>query len=108
MKQTLEEFREPRLVLACAVVKGKRFEWALEKAVELGAHEILPLVTELGVVDPRPGKQDRWRTIMIAALKQSGRSWLPALIRPVTISQALQRHPEGQVVFGAAPADGFP
>jgi len=73
------EFLEPRLVLACAVVKGRRFEWALEKAVELGAHEILPLVTDLGVIDPRSGKQDRWRSLMIAALKQSRRSWLPLL-----------------------------
>ena len=30
------ESAAPRLHLACAVVKGRRFEWALEKAVELG------------------------------------------------------------------------
>jgi 16S rRNA (uracil1498-N3)-methyltransferase len=100
-----EEIREPRLVLACAVVKGKRFEWVLEKAVELGAHEILPLVTELGVIDPRPGKQDRWRSLMIAALKQSRRSWLPALSEPVSITEALQRHPEGRAYCGATADD---
>lgn len=100
-----EELREPRLVLACAVVKGKRFEWALEKSVELGAHEFLPLETDLGVVDPRPGKQDRWRGIMVAALKQSGRSWLPVLSRPHSLQETFARGTSGRILFGAAPDD---
>ena len=100
-----EEFREPRLVMACAVVKGRRFEWALEKAVELGAHEFLPLETELGVVDPGPGKQGRWRTIMIAALKQSGRSWLPGLSRPMSVREVLGLRPSDPVLFGATSGD---
>lgn len=103
-----EEFREPRLVVACAVVKGRRFEWALEKAVELGAHEFLPLETDLGVVFPRPGKQERWRSLMIAALKQSGRSWLPDLTEPVSVREVLGRRPSDPVLFGAAPGEaGF-
>lgn len=101
-----EEFREPRLVLACAVVKGKRFEWALEKSVELGAHEFLPLETDLGVIDPRPGKQERWRSLMTAALKQSGRSWLPVLSDPVPVKDVLSGCSAGPVYFGAAPEDG--
>ena len=100
-----EEFRQPRLVLACAVVKGRRFEWALEKAVELGAHEVQPLVTDLGVIDPRPGKQERWRSLMIAALKQSRRSWLPVLSEPLTVQQFLQRRPGGRTYFGATADD---
>jgi len=100
-----EEFREPRLVVACAVVKGRRFEWALEKAVELGAHEFLPLETDLGVVDPRPGKQERWRSLMIAALKQSRRSWLPVLTEPMSVREVLGRRPSDPVLFGATPDD---
>jgi 16S rRNA (uracil1498-N3)-methyltransferase len=69
----------PQLVLACAVVKGKRFEWALEKAVEVGAHRIIPLRTEFGVIEPGGGKRQRWLTIMKSAVKQCGRSWLPEL-----------------------------
>ncbi|MEN8005575.1 MAG: RsmE family RNA methyltransferase [Candidatus Krumholzibacteriota bacterium] len=106
LTRDIEEFREPRLVVACAVVKGKRFEWALEKAVELGAHEFLPLETDLGVIDPRPGKQDRWRSIMTAALKQSGRSYLPFLSEPLPVKDVLARCSAGPVYFGAAPADG--
>lgn len=100
-----EEFREPRLTLACAVVKGKRFEWALEKAVELGVHDFLPLETDLGVIDPGPGKRERWRTIMTAALKQSGRSWLPSLEDPRSLADVLSRGSTGPVYFGAAPRD---
>jgi 16S rRNA (uracil1498-N3)-methyltransferase len=100
-----EEGREPRLVIACAVVKGRRFEWALEKAVELGAHEFLPLETDQGVVDPRPGKWERWRSIMTAALKQSGRSWLPVLSESLSVADVLSRRPGTPVFFGAAPED---
>jgi 16S rRNA (uracil1498-N3)-methyltransferase len=96
-----EEFREPRLVIACAVVKGRRFEWALEKAVELGAHEFLPLETDHGVIDPRQGKLERWRSLMTAALKQSGRSWLPILTDPMSVSEVLALRPADPVLFGA-------
>jgi 16S rRNA (uracil1498-N3)-methyltransferase len=100
-----EERLQPRLVLACAVVKGRRFEWALEKAVELGAHEFLPLKTEFGVVDPRPGKQGRWQSLMLAALKQSGRSWLPVLTHPLSVLEVLARNPLEPTLFGATPED---
>ncbi len=100
-----EEIREPQLVIACAVVKGRRFEWALEKAVELGAHEFLPLVTDHGVIDPRQGKQERWRSLMTAALKQSGRSWLPTLADPVSVDEVLALRPDDPVLFGATPDD---
>lgn len=101
-----EEFREPRLAVACAVVKGKRFEWALEKAVELGAHDFIPLETDHGVIDPRQAKRERWRTIMTSALKQSGRSWLPVLSEPLPVMDVLDRCSGGPVYFGASPEDG--
>ena len=98
------EVAPPRLHLVCAVVKGKRFEFAVEKAVELGAHRITPLLTLRGVIDPREGKQDRWRGLLQAALKQSGRCWLPELTGPATLGEALDAA-AGPVYFGAAPGD---
>jgi 16S rRNA (uracil1498-N3)-methyltransferase len=73
----------PRIRLACAVVKGRRFEWALEKAVEAGAHAIVPLVTQRGVVRPRAGKPTRWAALIRAAVKQAERCIMPELA-PVT------------------------
>jgi len=97
------ELQRPRLILACAMVKGKRFEWALEKAVELGAHAIVPLQCDHGVVTPRDGKQTRWLAVMKSALKQCGRSWFPDLAKPVDVAKALADHSTGRCVFGAAP-----
>ncbi len=97
------EVRTPRLVLACAVVKGKRFEWAVEKAVELGVHRIIPLRCDHGVIDPREGKQSRWETLMKSALKQCGRSWLPILEAPQSVPAALTACAGQEILFGAAP-----
>jgi 16S rRNA (uracil1498-N3)-methyltransferase len=100
-----EESRAPQLVLACAVVKGRRFEWMLEKAVELGAHRIHPLLTAQGVIDPRPGKRSRWRSLLVAALKQSRRSWLPHLTAPQTLDQVRREFPDALVFWGATADD---
>ena len=98
------ELEQPQLGLACAVVKGKRFEWALEKAVELGAHRITPLITDHGVIEPGSGRRQRWLTIMKSALKQSGRCWLPLLNEPIPLDEALLRN-GGLALFGAVPGE---
>jgi 16S rRNA (uracil1498-N3)-methyltransferase len=99
-----QELAPPLLNLACAVVKGKRYEFALEKAVELGAHRIVPLRCEHGVVDPRAGKKERWQTLLVAALKQSQRCWLPALTEAAGLGATLGIA-DGPCYFGAAPGD---
>ena len=99
------EARPPRLVLACAVVKGKRFEWALEKAVEVGVHRVIPLATERGTIEPGSGKRDRWNTIMKSALKQSGRSWLPDLEETRSPGSVAAEPESGLVLFGAVPGE---
>ncbi len=105
---TIESVREltvetarPHLIVACGVVKGRRFEWMLEKAVEMGAHRIVPLLTDRGVVTPGGGKQQRWRTILVSAVKQAGRAWLPILEPAVGLADFLNRPPDGPVYFGA-------
>lgn len=98
------ESQRPRLVLACSVVKGKRFELVLEKAVELGVHDIIPVLSEHGVIDPGQGKRDRWLGLLKSALKQSGRSWLPSLSEPVKLDQLLSQDP-GLALFGAVPGE---
>ncbi len=100
-----DEFSAPLLVLAMAVVKVKRFEWALEKAVELGVHRIVPLLTEHGMSDPGGTKLKRWRTIMRSAIKQCGRSFLPKLSEPVLLQDFLGQQPLGLTVFGAIPEE---
>lgn len=95
----------PRLVLACAVVKGRRFEWVLEKAVELGAHRIVPLRTERGVIEAGSGRNKRWRTLLVSALKQSGRTLLPVLADSRGLEEVLDECGSDPVLFGAVPGE---
>lgn len=100
-----QETTPPLLHLACAVVKGRRFETALEKAVELGVHTITPLVCERGVVNPRDGRRDRWRHVLIAALKQCDRCYLPQVEPLADPATLLGRAPQGLACVAAAPAE---
>jgi len=101
------ETRPPLLALAVGIIKGKRFEWALEKACELGVHRIVPVISAHSVVMPRHGKQERWQGILAAALKQCGRSRLPELTGPMPFAEALAaaEYQGGRVLFGRAPAE---
>jgi 16S rRNA (uracil1498-N3)-methyltransferase len=93
------------LWLLASLVKGERWEWLLEKAVELGATRILPLLAEYGVA--RPGdraeaKLDRWRKCLLAAAKQCERGRIPRLDAPLTASSlvgSLPPLPPGEVRF---------
>ena len=100
VQEDLADTRRPHLALACAVVKGRRFAWVLEKSVELGVHEIWPLQTDRTVVAPGPGRQARWRTIVKTALKQSGRAYLPR-VHPVTdLAACLGSLPASWIAYG--------
>ena len=82
------------VTLLAAVVKGK-FEDIVEKATELGAARIVPLLTERTVVQVRPadapGKAEKWRHAAIEAIKQCGSPWLPQIDPPLTPKQFLAR-----------------
>ena len=95
----------PQLALACAVVKGRHFELVLEKAVELGARRLLPLVTERGVIEPGAGRRARWDAILRGALKQSGRCRLPELSEPLPLAEALAACAGDRLYAGGSPAE---
>ena len=73
----------------------------IQKATELGASEIVPVLTERAVVrlkeDRGAGKQDRWEKIALNAAKQCGAAWLPK-IAPV---QTLKDFLAARRAFGA-------
>ena len=74
----------PQLTLAVAVPKGDRFDWLVEKAVELGVARLVPLITSRSVVDPRDSKLDRLRQTVVAACKQSRQDFLMDLAAPLS------------------------
>lgn len=75
--------------IGAAAPKGDRFDWLVEKAVELGVARLVPLTTERSVVDPRGSKLDRLRRAIIEASKQSGRSRLMELSPPAALRSFL-------------------
>lgn len=58
--------------------KTERFEWFLEKATEIGIERIYPVVTSRS--EFKVEKFERWNKILISAMKQSKRKWLPELM----------------------------
>jgi 16S rRNA (uracil1498-N3)-methyltransferase len=79
-----------RTTLLLSVVKFDSFEWAIEKATELGVSEIVPLAaarSEKGLIVAAEKRSERWRKIVLEAAQQSRRVRLPAL-QPVAKPEA--------------------
>jgi len=75
-----------RITLAQAIPKGKNMDLIVQKAVEIGAWEIAPLISERTIVDLDPAmagqKQAKWQQVAIEAAKQCGQNWLPQVHIP--------------------------
>lgn len=71
--------------------RGERMDWAIQKATELGVNAITPLVSERCEVRLKDERADKrmahWRQVMISACEQCGRSSLPELHAPLTLTQ---------------------
>lgn len=86
VKDTAAELKS-RIVLFQGLPKKDKFELIIQKAVELGAAEIVPVMTGRVVVKLEDKKKEekklqRWQAIAMEAAKQSGRGIIPA-VRPV-------------------------
>jgi 16S rRNA (uracil1498-N3)-methyltransferase len=104
----LEELAAPDLAgvevsLYQAVPKGGRMDLVVEKATEVGATSIVPLLTERGVVNPREGKVGRWRRVAEAAARQSLRFHVPHVAEPVRFEEAVLNAGEAGVLLHNAP-----
>lgn len=84
------------ITLFQAIPKGKVMEWIVQKATELGARRIVPILTERTVVeiDADSNKVEKWRAIAIESIKQCGSPYLPRIDAPLEFSKAL-RHVTG-------------
>ncbi len=86
-----------QITLLQALPKGKIIESIIQKSVELGAHRIVPLLTER-VVTQLDGKdathkREKWQLIAIEAIKQCGAAWLPKIETPTTIAEVISQKP---------------
>ena len=82
------------LHLLLAIFKFDHFEWAVEKATELGVGRITPVLarrTEKHLAQAAAKRVERWRRIALEAAKQSRRTDLPTISDPTPLKQALEQ-----------------
>jgi 16S rRNA (uracil1498-N3)-methyltransferase len=78
--------------LLMAVFKFDHMEWGIEKATELGAARITPVLarrTEKHLAQAAAKRVERWRRITLEAAKQSRRTDVPVVDEPVVLKAAL-------------------
>jgi 16S rRNA (uracil1498-N3)-methyltransferase len=84
------------ITLGQAIPKGKNMDLIVQKAVEIGAAEIAPILSDRTVVrldeESAASKPAKWQTVAIEAAKQCGQNWLPRVHVPQTMAQFFQ-HP---------------
>jgi 16S rRNA (uracil1498-N3)-methyltransferase len=97
-----------RSTLLLSVVKFDSFEWAIEKATELGVTEIVPLAaarSDRALVAAAAKRSERWRKIVLEAAQQSRRVRLPVLQAVVKPEAAFAGRGDRLGIFLAERAD---
>jgi 16S rRNA (uracil1498-N3)-methyltransferase len=86
------------VTLLLAVVKFDAFEWAIEKATELGVNAIVPLAaarSEKALLSAAAKRAERWKKILVEASEQSRRLSVPSLEALTRPEQSFAQHKEG-------------
>lgn len=83
------------LTLAQAVPKGKNMDLIVQKATELGASRIVPLLSERTVVQIHGAeavkKREKWQRVALEACKQCGRSRVPEVAAPLPVGNFVRQ-----------------
>ena len=97
-RKTREPETIPDVWLAFAPVKRAQTDWLVEKATELGAARLIPVMTQRTVAERV--KLERLRAIAIEAAEQCGRTILPEIAEPVSLEPLLaHRDPRRRLYF---------
>lgn len=95
---SFEEKKEPDYAIHIAIAPTKnndRIEWFLEKATEIGITEITLLLCTNN--ERKLVKTERYEKILISAMKQSKRLFLPKLNSLVTFKEFILKNPKGLI-----------
>jgi 16S rRNA (uracil1498-N3)-methyltransferase len=85
------------VTLLLSVFKFDRMEWAIEKATELGAERIVPVIarrSEKHLAQAADTRAERWRRVALEASKQARRSDVMQIEKPMTLKAAVKDGPE--------------
>lgn len=93
--ESMEQRELPiKLTLLQGIPKSDKLEMIIQKAIELGVSEIIPVKTNRVVVKidekKTQAKVNRWNAIAQSAAKQSKRSIIPKVLNPQTLDNALE------------------
>src|SRR5438309_481176 len=99
-RQTRSAETIPDVWLAFAPVKRAQTDWLVEKATELGAARLLPVITQRTIAERV--KLERLEAIAIEAAEQCGRTLLPGIAQPVSLKQILDEHNPARRLYFAA------
>jgi 16S rRNA (uracil1498-N3)-methyltransferase len=102
--------REPETIpdvwLAFAPVKRAQTDWLVEKATELGAARLIPVMTQRTVAERV--KLERLEAISIEAAEQCGRTRLPDIAEPLPLPRFLEQRDPARTVYFADEGGGAP
>jgi 16S rRNA (uracil1498-N3)-methyltransferase len=84
----------PQLILGQSLLKGEKMDWVIQKAVELGVDELVPVESRHSVVQLRADRIDsqiaRWQRIALEAAQQSEQWRLPTITPPQSLATLLK------------------
>ena len=90
-----------QLTLVQAIARGKTMETIIQKATELGAFRVIPVMAERSVMqleeESSEAKVEKWNWIAMDAIKQCGSAWLPKIEKPLKLPSFLAAKPEAEL-----------
>lgn len=91
------------IVLFQGLPKGDKFEFVIQKAVEMGAAEIVPVSMKRSVMKIDPKKKEnklvRWNSIAASAASQSKRRFVPAVSEVMSFKEAIDKAKDFDLVL---------
>lgn len=107
-RQTIDREARVAITVAAALPKGDRQQWLVEKLVELGANEMIPLRTERSVAEPSDKATERLRRGVIEASKQCGRNRLMRIAEPMDWQALIEATDRDSLRLVAHPGSPLP
>jgi 16S rRNA (uracil1498-N3)-methyltransferase len=105
-RKTREAENIPDVWLAFSPVKRAQTDWLVEKATELGAARLVPVMTQRTVAERV--KLERLESIAIEAAEQCGRTRLPEIAEPMPLRHFIETLDPGRDLYFADEAGGDP
>ncbi len=94
-----QEPAPPDVVLCLSILDARdRLEYAIEKCTELGTTRIILVVADRS--QQRTVRIDRLHQKLLAAVRQSGRAWIPTIEGPLSLQHTLERLPAYHIIVG--------